>query len=379
MRILKFAELREANEICQKETMERILITGSLGYFGSVLSSYLAENCFDCIGYDTGFFNSCVIYPPPQTETVLKDVRDMTESDLQDIDVVVHLAGISNDPMGNLNAEAVYDPTRVYSLKIAKLCNKLGIRFIFASSCSVYGLGDDELLNESSVTHPQTGYSLNKLQIEEDLSAINDKNCSPIALRFATIFGLSPRIRFDVVINMLVGMAVADGRIVLNSDGQAWRPNLHILDACEAVRCAIDLKYDGQDLLVLNVGADENNLQVLRIAKIIQQSVSGSELKFLHDNPDLDKEGLIQDRKIKAGSDTRTYKVSFEKLNKIMPAFKCRWSVEEGVKSMISKLNDLSFNTEIFKRQGFYRLQHLEHLYEQRLISDDLRWIDNQA
>jgi nucleoside-diphosphate-sugar epimerase len=358
--------------------MEKILITGSLGYIGSIMSSNLAENGYDCIGYDTGFFKNNLLYSPPQTKTVLKDVRDLTESDLHNVDVVVHLAGISNDPMGNLSAELVYDPTRIYSLKIAKLCKKIGVRFIFASSCSVYGLGGGEQLTESSDANPQTGYSLNKLQIEEDLHSISDKNFSPIALRFATIFGLSPRIRFDVVINMLVGMAVSEGTIVLNSDGQAWRPNLHILDACEAVRCAIDLKYDGQELLVLNVGGDKNNLQVIQIAEIIQQCVSGSELKFLNDNPDIDKDGLIRDRKVKQGRDTRTYKVSFEKIHKTMSSFKCKWSVEDGVRDMVSVLNDLSFNTEIFKRKGFYRLQHLEYLCANNLISDDLRWVTSQ-
>jgi len=350
------------------------LITGSLGYFGSVLSDHLAENGYDCIGYDTGFFKNCLLYPPPQTKTVLKDVRDMTEYDLKNIDVVVHLAGISNDPMGNLNAESVYNPTRAYALKIAKLCKKLGIRFVFASSCSVYGLGGDELLGESSETHPQTGYSLNKLQIEEDLRSISDQNFSPIALRFATIFGLSPRIRFDVVINMLVGMAVSGGMIILNSDGKSWRPNLHILDACEAVRCAIDLKYDGQDLMVLNVGADENNLQVIEIAEIIRQCVPETELTFLHDNPELDRDGLIQDRKIKQGTDTRTYRVSFEKLKWAMPALTIGWSVEKGVRNMVAGLNELSFDTEVFKRRGFYRLQHLEDLYGNNKISDNLRW-----
>ena len=238
--------------------MERILITGSLGYFGSVLSKYLSENGYKCIGYDIGFFQDILLYPPTQTKTVIKDVREMVESDFQNIDAVVHLAGISNDPVGDLEAETVYDPTRIYSLKIAQLCKKLGIRFIFASSCSIYGIGRDGLLDESSKVYPQTGYSLNKLQIEEDLHSISDQSFSPIALRFATIFGPSPRIRFDVVVNMLVGMAVSDGVMVLNSDGQAWRPNLHILDACEAVRCAIDLKYTGRELLVLNVGTVEN-------------------------------------------------------------------------------------------------------------------------
>ena len=163
--------------------MKRILVTGSLGYLGSILTKTLAESGFDCIGYDAGFFKDCLLYPPPATETVFRDARDITEEDFKGIDVVVHLAGISNDPMGKLDAARVYDPTRVYSLNIAKLCKKLGVRFIFASSCSVYGLGEDELLTELSPTHPQTYYSLNKLQIEEDLRSISDKDFSPIALR----------------------------------------------------------------------------------------------------------------------------------------------------------------------------------------------------
>ena len=358
--------------------MKRILVTGSLGYLGSALTKSLAESGFDCIGYDTGFFKDCLLHPPPPTETIIRDARNITEADLKNIDVVVHLAGISNDPMGKLDAARIYDPTRVYSLKIAKLCRKLGVRFIFASSCSVYGLGGDEFLTESSPTHPQTHYSLNKLQIEEDLRSISDEDFSPIALRFSTVFGPSPRHRFDIVINMLTGMAMANKAIVLNSDGRSWRPNLHILDVCQAVRRAIELDYRNGELLVLNVGADENNLQVIDIAKIIQGAIPGCEMKFLTENPELDKEGLIRDRKVKEGGDTRTYKVSFERIRKILPGFTCEWTVERGVKDMVRLLNELDFDMEMFKRRGFYRLQELEYLYEGGYLSDDLYWQMNK-
>jgi nucleoside-diphosphate-sugar epimerase len=359
--------------------MKKVLITGSLGYLGSVLTHSLTESGIECIGYDTGFFKDCLLSSTSSPNTIFRDAREITEADLKNIDVVVHLAGISNDPVGKLESSLVYDPTRVYAFEIAKICKKLDVRFIFASSCSIYGLGEDDLLTEESKVFPQTGYSLNKLQIEEDLRTLADKDFSPIALRFATVFGFSPRLRFDLVINMLTGMAVANKTIILNSDGKAWRPNLHIQDVCNAVRCSIEYDYNGGDLLVLNVGADENNLQVIDMAKIIQRSIPGCELKFLNENPELDKEGLIRDRKVKGGgSDTRTYKVSFEKITKALPGFKCEWSVEKGVKDLATKLEELNLDVITFKKRGFYRLQQLEYLYENRFISDDLNWLKNK-
>jgi len=358
--------------------MKKILITGSLGYLGSVLTNYLNESGFEVTGYDTGFFKDALLYPPSSTETIFRDARTITEVDLKNIDAVVHLAGISNDPVRKLDAASVYDPTRVYSLNIAKMCKQLGIKFIFASSCSVYGLGEDELLTESSATQPQTFYSLNKLQIEGDLQSISDQDFSPIALRFATVFGPSPRIRFDVVINMLAGMAVSNRSIILNSNGLSWRPNLHILDTCQAIRCAIESDYREGKLLTLNVGADENNLQVIEIAKLIKKVVPGCELKFLSENPELDKEGLISDRKIKDGADTRTYKVSFSKIKKILPNFKCEWNVERGVKDMAELFESLPLSSVLFKSRGFYRLQQLEYLHANGYVSDELFWLKQQ-
>jgi nucleoside-diphosphate-sugar epimerase len=354
--------------------MKKILITGSLGYIGSVLTEYLKERGLDCVGFDAGFFKESILYPPQKTKTLMRDVRSIVESDLKGIDVLVHLAGISNDPVGKLEPAKVYDPTREYSLKLARMCKKLGVKFIFASSCSVYGLGEEEYLSENSKPSPQTPYSLNKLQIENDLKSISDEDFSPIALRFATVFGLSPRIRFDVVVNMLVGMAFVNKKIVLNSNGQAWRPNLHILDACKAIYSAIELNYVHADLLILNVGSDINNLKIIDIAQMVRKVVANSDVVFLSDNPGLDRENLIKDRKVKQGVDTRTYMVSFDKIMQVMPKFCCDWTVERGIADMVTEFENLSMSGDNFKSRGFYRLQQLEYLHQTGAISDSFFW-----
>jgi len=354
--------------------MKRVLVTGSLGYLGSVLTGYLAQAGFDCVGYDTGFFKDCLFSDPPATKTLLRDARDLGEKDLQGVDALVHLAGISNDPFGNLDPAKVYDPTRAYAGKLAELCKQAGVKFIFASSCSVYGVGDAGLLDESSPTCPQTPYSLNKLQIEQDLQALADRNFSPIALRFATAFGLSPRIRFDLVTNMLTGMAFTTGRIVLNSDGTPWRPNVHVLDICKSVKFALASGYNAGKLLVLNVGDEPNNLQVIDIARAIQAQLPGCELKFLAQNPELDKEGLVRDRKVKQGVDTRTYRVSFAKIREVFPGFKCDWPLAAGVQAMVKEFQARKLTADGFKNKNFYRLQKIEQLYQDHFLSDDLRW-----
>ena len=236
--------------------MKKILIIGSQGYLGSRLTDYLLSHGYHCVGSDIGFFQYGVLYYPMNVPTLNIEAKNITEKDLKDFDVVILLAGISNDPLDNLNAELVYDPTRDYAMRVAKMCKKLNVRFLFPSSCSVYGIAYG-MIDEYGETAPQTPYSLNKLQIEQDLSDLADESFSPIALRLATVFGISPRIRFDLVINMLCGMAVAQKQVILNSDGQAWRPHLHIYDACESFRCCLDSELDSDELTVLNVGSNE--------------------------------------------------------------------------------------------------------------------------
>ena len=353
--------------------MKNILIIGSRGYIGSRLTDYLSEHGYRCKGTDIGFFEQGLLYKPKSLTNLNIDARDIQEKDLEDFDVIVLLAGISNDPLGNMEIERIYDPTRIYALKIAKLCKKLGKRFIFPSSCSIYGIGQG-MIDESGSTNPQTPYSLNKLQIEDDLKEIADKEFSPIALRLATVFGPSPRIRFDLVINMFCGMAVAQKEIILNSDGQAWRPHLHIEDSCQAIKCCIEWDYDEGKLLILNVGMNENNKKILDVARIVSKSVDGCNLSFLdRENDVTDDNDLVADRKIQDGVDSRTYKVSFDYIHKNLPNFEAQWDLENGIKDLIDRLQYLELDEVKFKQRDFYRLQQVEYLHRTGQIDGDLR------
>ena len=356
--------------------MKKILIVGHQGYLGSRLTEYLQERGYDCCGIDTGFFESGKLTTPKPVTTVIKDARLLSETDIKGFDVLILLAGISNDPFGHMTSEQIYDPTRDYALNIAGMCKKLGVKFIYPSSCSVYGAAvEDRLLDEDSPTNPQTSYSINKIQVEEGLSKISDDTFSPIALRFGTVYGMSPRIRFDVVINMLCGLALSTKKVTLNSNGQAWRPHLHIDDACESFRCCIDWENNSDKLIVLNVGRNEDNYKVIDIAKTIHSNVDGSELTYLGSDANDEENELIKDRKIQDGVDTRTYKVSFDKILRILPGFECKWTVEEGIKSLLKDLQDIGLNKDMFNRKEFYRLQQIEFLHKEKLINDELFWI----
>ena len=352
---------------------KKILIIGSQGYLGSRLTDYLQKRGYTCIGVDMGFFNYGVLYYSRSIQMLEGEARTLTEHDLSRFDVVIQLAGISNDPFGKLRPEVIYDPTRKYAFEIARMCKKLGVRYLFPSSCSVYGIGEG-VLNEEGSTNPQTPYSLNKLQIEQDLSDLSDASFSPIALRLATVFGSSPRIRFDVVINMLCGMAVAQEQVVLNSDGQAWRPHLDIQDACEAFRCCIEWDYKEGKLMILNVGRNDNNWKIIDVARLIQSKVKGCKLKFLEQSLDDNDDGLVNDRKIQDGVDKRTYQVQFKRIHQTLPGFQSKWDLERGIDRLLNDLQYYQLNESKFKQREFYRLQQLEHLYKTKQINDSLYW-----
>jgi len=351
----------------------KIGITGSQGYIGSKLLPYLESKGHACFGFDTGFFLDCTIYSSIKNNFVKKDVREITVSDIGDLDVLIHLAGIANDPFGKLEPSKVFDPVRDYTKKLAEMCKSIGVKFIFASSCSIYGEATSPLLDEASIPNPVTPYSINKLQSENDLEALADKHFSPIALRLSTLFGMSPRIRLDMAINMFVGMAHTKGEIVLSSTGEQWRPFVHINDVCEAFRMAAESSYDEGKLLVLNIGSDSNNITVFDVAKMVASKFDNCKVHRLVDNPELDN-SLLKDEKLQDGVDKRNYIVSFKKMDNYFPNFRCSWSLERGIEDIKLNFEHIGLTSEIFQDSKYYRLQYLDYLYMAKKIDKDMYW-----
>lgn len=358
--------------------MKKILVTGSESYIGSVLTTYLQKRNYQVTGIDTGLISECILYPSYPVYTIYKDTREIKEEDIKGFDAVVYLAGISNDPFRNFDPEKIYDPVRRHTLKTAKICKKLGIKFIFSSSCSVYGKGIDQLMDEDSEVFPQTPYSLNKLQIEQDLSRLSDQSFAPIILRFATVFGSSPRMRFDLVLNMFCAMAYTTKKIILNSDGKAWRPLVHILDVCQAIQKAIEYNNRTASPMILNVGNSKSNYQIIELAKLVKNRIKDCEIVLINQAKKTAVNQLITDRKIQDGVDSRNYKISFEKIEKVLKGFKTKYSVLAGVKEMLDKFSEIELSKDDFENIKFYRLQTLEQLINKGLVNEELEWVKDR-
>lgn len=342
----------------------RVLVTGHDGYIGVVLCDLLTRRGFSVSGVDTFFFHPCTIGPEPTQVSGKKlDTRDVTVQDLQGFDAVIHLAALCNDPLGNVNPELTYAINLHATVDLARKAKEAGIkRFVFASSCSVYGAGQDELVGETGQLDPLTPYAVSKVKSEEELSKLADANFAPVYMRNATAYGFSPRLRSDIVVNNLTAYALTTGKVCLNSDGMAWRPLAHILDLSEACIAVLEAPLDVIRDQAFNIGAEGENYLVKDIAEMVKAIVPNSTVTFATGS----------------GADNRNYRVSFAKLAKTFPDLKLTWTVEKGIRELTEKLGGRLTRAD-FEGGKFTRLSTLKHLLESGRLDADFRWQDHAA
>jgi nucleoside-diphosphate-sugar epimerase len=339
----------------------RVLITGADGYIGAVLGPRLLERGFDVVGVDCGFYRDGWLYndPRPRPMTLTKDVRRITPNDVQGFDAVVHLAELSNDPLGELRERTTYEINHLGSVALARACKKAGVpRFVYTSSCSVYGAAEDGgERTEQSAPNPQTAYARCKALVERDVGALADPNFSPVFLRNATAFGASPRMRFDIVLNNLAGFAWSTREIRMTSDGTPWRPLVHVEDICQAVILALEAPREAVHNEIFNVGDDEQNYRIREIAAIVGQVFDGCTITFGQPS-----------------GDNRSYRTSFEKIGRHLPEFRCRWPAEAGARQLREIFEWVRMTEEMFLFRGFIRLKQLKHLIATQQIDADFYW-----
>ena len=337
----------------------KILLTGADGYLGSVLAPLLIADGHDVLGVDTGYYKAGWLYNGVAATpfTLVKDVRLLAREDLGGIDAIVHMAELSNDPLGDLLGEVTYEVNHRGSLAFARLAKDAGVeRFVHMSSCSVYGVADGEV-DESSPTDPQTAYAKCKLLVEQDVAELADDDFSPTFLRNATAFGASPRMRFDIVLNNLAGLAWTAREIVMTSDGTPWRPLVHALDIAKAIRCTLAAPRQVVHREVFNVGSNQQNYQVKEIAETVAAVFPDCSLSF----------GA-------PSADNRSYKVNFDKIQSELPGFVCEWDAESGAKQLRDVFEAVALEDATFTGRGHTRLKQLEHLLRTRQVDEHLFW-----
>lgn len=347
------------NQFRMAESVVKVLVVGSEGYLGSRLVPFLEARGISCDRFDAGLFVGHPFsgeFAPDWTRGL---AQRLTPEIIRKYSVVVYLAAISNDPLENLPSSNIYDAVLAHTLRVAEICMEEGVQFVFPSSCSVYGFSGD-WVDEDSVVNPQTAYSENKVQVEHGLRTLAASNSSfrPVALRLATVFGVSNRMRFDLVTNMFVAMALVSKSIGLNSDGSAWRPHVDIRDVMRAFYLALDTNSETPGLQVLNVGMNQNNLTVMELASLVARIARIDDVGQLRDA----SESYFQDRKVVDGRDSRSYRVKFDKYQSLHGSRHEFVSIEDGVMNLVDYLSTVAGLGELLGYSEYYRLQHLEKL-----------------
>lgn len=337
----------------------RVLVTGTEGYLGSLLAPLLLADGHDVLGVDTGYYKYGWLYhgSPRTPETLALDVRHLTPEHLAGVDAVVHMAELSNDPIGDLIGDVTYEINHKGSVRLAQVAKEAGVRrFVYMSSCSVYGVADGTV-DESSPVSPQTAYAECKALVERDVSALADDDFSPTFLRNATAFGASPRMRFDIVLNNLAGLAWTERRIAMTSDGTPWRPLVHGLDIAKAIRMTLAAPRERVHGQVFNVGSEDNNYTVREIAEIVAAEFPGCEVTF---GP--------------PSADNRSYRVRFDRIREVLPGYECDWDAKRGAAQLREVFERIDLDPATFTGRGHTRLKQIEYLIRTGQVDEKLFW-----
>ncbi len=338
----------------------RVLVTGHNGYIGTVMVPMLLGAGHDVVGLDSDLFEQCTFCPGIQTIPELRmDLRDVPPGSLEGFDAIVHLAALSNDPLGDLNPDITYDINHAASVRLARLAKAAGVpRFLYSSSCSSYGKAGDDLVDETATLHPITAYAISKVRVERDVASLADDAFSPTFLRNATAYGVSPRLRFDLVLNNLVAWAFAEGRVHIKSDGTPWRPIVHIEDIARAFLAVLAAPREAVHNQALNVGQTEENYRIRELAEIVREVVPGSVIDYAKDG----------------GPDPRCYRVDFGKIGRLVPEFKPQWNARRGAEELYAAYQTMGLRLDDCEGPRFKRIDHLKQLLATGRVDAALRW-----